>query len=367
MKARRGEAAGGSAHGRPERLLRRLLRRLRWRLSPFRRLAARMDRERRERKQFEKWQRLQLVKLRADVREGLRAAERRQEELRERFHDIQHHQRLARRARAKGFQKVDALLRNAFLADLVADEMPQRVTARRFNLLSQNEEDGIVLALLQLCGVKTRRFVELGSGMNGGNSGLLARELGWRGLMVERDPRRVQRCAEDFADGERVRCVCAEVTPENVDRLIAEHGLAGEVDVFSLDIDSFDYWVLEAMTACKPRLMVLEYNAGFGPEAAVTVPRDAPLAGAPKGYHGASLAALTRLAETRGHRLVACDPSGTNAFFLRDDLAPEIPALPVAEAFRPQASRPGSQGDGRPRSLDLLALAEAEGLPLHYL
>jgi len=275
-------------------------------------------------------------------------------------------ERLDRKWQRQTGQKLDALLRREYLADFLGGEYPFEALARRFKLFSQNEEDGMVLALLRTAGVAHRSFAEIGSGASGGNSGLLARELGWRGLMVDIDELSVAKCAERFADGERVRCRRFEVTPGNIDRILEDHGLSGEIDLFSLDIDSYDYWVLEAMSASSPRVMVLEYNAHFGPELAVTVPADAPLAGGPKGYHGASLAALTRLAGRKGYRLLACDQSGTNAFYMRNDLRPEIAAVPTERAFRAPLDRHNPIADEPRRALDLVALATDRGLPLHY-
>lgn len=274
--------------------------------------------------------------------------------------------RLERKWRKQIGNKIDALMRREYLADFLDGEFPFEASARRFRLFSQNEEDGMILALLQTAGVTTRCFVEIGSGSSGGNSGLLAREFGWRGLMVDIDADSVAKCRERFGDGERVRCKRHEVSPANIDRIISEQGLAGEVDLFSLDIDSFDYWVLDAMTACSPRVMVLEYNAFFGAEQAVTVPRDAPLAQGPKGYHGASLTALTKLAREKGFRLLACDPSGTNAFFLRNDLRPEIAAVPVARAFRAPRDRTDHLADSLRAPIDMISIARESGLPLEF-
>jgi hypothetical protein len=71
----------------------------------------------------------------------------------------------------------------------------------------------------------------------------------------------------------------------------------------------------------------------------VTIPKDQPLEGAPKGYNGASLAALEKLARSKGYRLVVCDASGVNAFFVRHDVAPDVPRCPSRPAFRPARSR----------------------------
>ena len=71
----------------------------------------------------------------------------------------------------------------------------------------------------------------------------------------------------------------------------------------------------------------------------MTIPRHATLDDIPKTYRGASLAALEKLARRKGYRLVVCDPAGTNAFFLRDDVAPAVPGVSVAQAYRPAADR----------------------------
>ena len=54
----------------------------------------------------------------------------------------------------------------------------------------------------------------------------------------------------------------------------------------------------------------MEYNGLFGRDRAVTVP-DAPRPPvAPKGYGGASLAALEKLNRTKGYGLVLCEDAG---------------------------------------------------------
>src|SRR5215475_4581593 len=59
--------------------------------------------------------------------------------------------------------------------------MPQALLARRFGLLSQNDEDGILLALFDRIGTTNCRFVTIGAGTNGGNAGMLAYDCGWSG------------------------------------------------------------------------------------------------------------------------------------------------------------------------------------------
>ena len=259
-------------------------------------------------------------------------------------------------------QQLNALVRHTYLADATVPS-PHSLQGRRFRLRSQNEEDGIVLALLSAAGVKTRRFVEIGCGRNGGNSAVLAFDFGWGGLMVDANAKAVSRLQQALRWNKAVAVVRAHVEPGSFNDLLRTHGATGEIDLLSIDIDSVDYWLLEALEACAPRVLVMEYNAMFGPDRAVTVP-NAPLpAGAPKGYGGASLAALERLARRKGFRLVVCEEAGVNAFFLRDDLAPDIVGLPSAAAFRPARDR-YDLDEVRTPETDIYQVIERHRLPL---
>jgi hypothetical protein len=227
---------------------------------------------------------------------------------------------------------IQAVLRERYL-DPETLPYPEKLTAQRFRVSSQNQEDGLTLALLREVGETSRRFVEIGSGLSGGNSGFLARECGWSGLMVDGHAAHMTQVGRRFP---MVTAVAAWVTRENVNDLIAANGFAGDVDLFSLDLDGNDYWIWQAMTACSPRIVILEYNSMFGPDRSVTVPYDEQFDRHRHHtmYYGASLTALTRLAARKGFRLVAVEPTGVNAFFLRDGLAPHIPACEPRRAFR---------------------------------
>ena len=267
---------------------------------------------------------------------------------------------------------LDALLRHAYV-DPATVGYPERLTLQRFGIASQNGEDGLLLALLAEAGAVHRTFAEIAAGTNGGNSGFLARELGWSGLMVDGSAENVEELRLRFND-RRVRIVHALVTRENVDELLRSSGLDGEIDVLSLDIDGNDLWVWEAIEAVDPRIAVVEYNAHFGPSRSVAVPYSADYAYEPGStYFGASLAALARAGGRQGYRLVAVEPRGSNAFFLRDGVAPAIPEVAPAAAFAtllapsqlyadPIPTRTVAKLRARERELD--ELVRQRGLPL---
>ncbi len=243
-------------------------------------------------------------------------------------------------------------------AGLAAPE--RRLVDARFGLHSQFEEDGITLALQVAIGPLTRRFVELGCGPNGGNSGVLAAELGWSGLMVDASEHNVATaCALNPA---RVHGAAHWVTAESVNDLLRGAGFEGPIDQLGIDLDGNDWWIWSALDAVDPRVVVVEYNSSFGPELRVSVPYDPefrrPAArGVPRMYFGASLGSFVDLGAERGYRLVAVEPRGANAFFVQEGLAPELPTCSPADAFR-------SHERHREFMPGIVERLEAAGLPL---
>lgn len=171
------------------------------------------------------------------------------------------------------------------------------------------------------------------------------------------------RAARTTFAGKPVRVERKMVSTANINDILTEYGFAGEVDLLSIDVDSVDYWLLDALTVTTARVLVMEYNALFGPDRAVTIPN----AERPQGikvYHGASLAALEKCAGRKGYRLVLCEDAGINAFFVRDGLAPEIPTMTAAQAWRPKRDRHDVTGDAPLPEHDIYAMIADRGLPL---
>jgi hypothetical protein len=130
----------------------------------------------------------------------------------------------------------------------------------------------------------------------------------------------------------------AFVTRDNINALLAENGVTGEMGILSIDIDGMDYWIWDGIDVITPAIVVIEYNYRFGAEEAVVVPYDGSFdrrkAHHSMLYYGASLAALTQLAERKGYALVGCGSAGLNGFFVRHEhLPPSIPELSPERAY----------------------------------
>ncbi len=184
---------------------------------------------------------------------------------------------------------------------------------------SQNGEDGVLQMILHRVGSGGRRFVEIGAHAAELNCAFLADVLGWHGAFIDADPAQAEHLARKYQNSDAVTCLCAAVTPSDIDGHLIE--LAGDAgpDVLSIDVDGNDYWLWHAVQSCRPPVVVIEYNSAWRSDVPlVQVYSDAPFDNTER--YGASLAAMIELGHSKGYVLVHAEVSGTNLFFLRSDL-----------------------------------------------
>ena len=200
---------------------------------------------------------------------------------------------------------------------------PKRLLRHGFKVYSQHDEDGIIQEIFRRIGTTTRTFVEFGveTGIECNTVKLLIE--GWRGLWIEADAQACKTIAssfDPFLKGRRLSLLQSLVTAENINTLIRSGDIDGETDLLGIDIDFNDYWVWRAIEIVSPRVVVIEYNAGLRPPMSLTVPYQPSRGGDGTNFFGASLEALVRLGRRKGYRIVGCNISGSNAFFVREDL-----------------------------------------------
>ena len=196
------------------------------------------------------------------------------------------------------------------------------LAASELKVFSQNGEDGVIAELMSRLGVKQGHFIEFGTeDGREGNCVLLADVLNWSGLFVEGDARSFERLSSRFAFNDRVETRCAFVTPQNINELFRDQ--PEDTDILSIDIDGQDYWVWEALTVVRPKVIVIEYNSGKGPLDSTVEPLGSSPAYTQE--FGASIGALQKLASSKGYSLVYLELCGINAFFVRDDFSELFP------------------------------------------
>lgn len=226
-----------------------------------------------------------------------------------------------------------------------------------FRVFSQNGEDGIIAEIIRRVGPTfPKTFVEFGAG-NGlaGNTLFLADVLGWSGLYIEAAEDDFAAIARKYQSTAGVTTCRSFVYPDNINQLVEAAGLHADAGVFSIDVDGNDYYIWRALKS-RPLLIIIEYNGALPLDDVMVQPfSDEPWDGTD--YYGASLGALTALGTELGYTLVYTDLTGTNAFFVRDDLigafADVLPAPrrivnhELLGLSHPRDSRARRYGDGR--------------------
>lgn len=229
-----------------------------------------------------------------------------------------------------------------------------QLSDHEFKVYSQWGEDGILQYLTRTVPVPRRVFVEFGvENYTEANTRFLLLNDNWSGLIIDGSEDKMNFVRQDAIYWRHnLKALAQFVTRENINDLIRGQGLTGEIGLLSVDIDGNDYWVWERIDVVNPAIVVVEYNARFGPERAVTTPYD-PAFERQKAhysciYYGASLAALVGLGRRKGYAFVGSNSAANNAFFVRRDLLPAgMPALTAAEGWRPCAFRESRDSSGQ--------------------
>lgn len=192
-------------------------------------------------------------------------------------------------------------------------------------IFSQNGEDGIIDYLLHSLNIHKPKFVEIGVGdYSEANTKFLYERTSAKGLIIDLEKNlfdKVKKTTNMWRGDLKV--VETLINPENVNKILLDASFDKEVDLFSLDIDGQDYWILEKLPNNFTKILVCEYNPIFGPDHELTVPRNDNFRR--EKYHfsnlcyGMSLKAAMNLMKKKNFYFVGCNLMRNNAFFVHKD------------------------------------------------
>lgn len=208
-----------------------------------------------------------------------------------------------------------------------------------FQITSQWGEDGIIQYLIKYIEIPNKTFIEFGvESYKECNTRFLLQNNNWNGLIIDGSEKLINEIkAENIHWKYDLKAVANFITKENIDNIFIENNIKGDIGLLSIDIDGNDYWVWEKISVIKPRIIIAEYNSLFGNKASVSIPYNKDFVrgvNMPVSYYGASITALTYLANSKGYSLVYGNKAGNNVFYVRKDLLNEhVKEIQIEQAY----------------------------------
>jgi hypothetical protein len=178
---------------------------------------------------------------------------------------------------------------------------------------SQFKEDGITEKIFEVIGTTNKFYLDFGGTETTNNSEVLHKEHGFSGVLW---------------NGEDLPCEYTKIhkeyiTLDNILELCDKYEVPKDFDFLSIDIDGNDWYIWKKMCEngrCRPRVVVIEYNATFPPPEDKIVEYKEEFNYDLTIYHSASIQSMYNLGRHLGYSLVAAESMGYNLFFIRDDV-----------------------------------------------
>lgn len=185
---------------------------------------------------------------------------------------------------------------------------------------SQHGEDGVLEYIFSRIPTEHNYIVEFGAydGICMSNSRYWIKEKNWSAYLIEADKRFFKRLEKLYQSTSNVTYENAMVDEDNINLLFKSAGVPEKFEILSIDIDSIDYYVWEALVDFTPKIVMIEYNSSILPDEEYIVPRDkvSELAGTHK--ENASALSYYNLAISKNYRLIYGELSGANLFFIHE-------------------------------------------------
>jgi hypothetical protein len=191
-----------------------------------------------------------------------------------------------------------------------------------YKIFSQNGEDGIIDYLLYSLDITSPKFIEIGIGdYEESNTRYLFETTNSQGLIID--------CIKNLKTkvmkntklwrGD-LKIIENFIDSENIIKILKENSFYEKIDLFSIDIDGTDYWVLKQIPNNFSKVIIVEYNSNFGHEFEVTVPNIKKFNRTKYHYSnlcfGTSLKAVINLLEKKNYTFIGTNISKMNAFFI---------------------------------------------------
>ena len=191
-----------------------------------------------------------------------------------------------------------------------------------YKIFSQNGEDGIINYLTSQLKINKPKFIEIGVGdYSESNTKFIFETESPHGMIID--------CIKNFREKVKentliwkgqLEIIEQKVSSKNILHLINSKNFFENLDIFSLDIDGVDYWILKELPKNFSKIAIIEYNPIFGVEKNITVPNIDNFNRTDYHYSnlcfGMSLKAAIKVMEEKNFYFVGVNLMRNNAFFI---------------------------------------------------
>ena len=199
-----------------------------------------------------------------------------------------------------------------------------------FKVFSQDYEDGIIQYLIKSLGLKNIKFVEIGTqDYSESNTRYIFETMRCEGLIIDPTPNLKKKINSFLRTWKNTLTIHNDfINSNNVVEIIEKNSFEKNLDIFSLDIDGIDYWILEKLPKKIAKIFIIEYNPYFGSKKEICAPNIEYFDRFK--YHstgfcwGASLKAIIKLMKQKGYTFIGTNNLNVNSFFVQDEFISKI-------------------------------------------
>ena len=191
-----------------------------------------------------------------------------------------------------------------------------------YKIFSQNGEDGILDYLISSLKLDSPKFLEIGVGdFTECNTRFIFERCAPKGTIID--------CMNNLEENVKknldlwkgdLKIINEKIDTDNFYDLVLNSKCLVDLDIFSIDIDGIDYWIINELPKNFSKIAVLEYNPTFGFDLEVTVPNISNFDRTKYHYSnlcfGMSFKAAVNLMDKKGFYFVGSNFLKNNAFFV---------------------------------------------------
>lgn len=200
-------------------------------------------------------------------------------------------------------------------------------------MFSNFNEQKIIYRYFKELNIKHKFCVDIGAGdgIVRSNTFFLFKD-GWSGLAVEYDGNEFQELAYVCRKFHKVNLAKCKVTPENINFLLKNNHAPKEFGFLTLDIDGYDYFILEQiLNSFRPSLLCIEINEKIPPPLKFTVKYDPDYVCSGDHFYGQSISQLHFLCSKHDYGIIELEYN--NVFLIPKEIS-QYSFLSPEEAYK---------------------------------